>query len=120
MATKNPIREVGFMSGWQKGAWLALGLVAGAGALVGAEPRVVTVGNGEGVYWVDGDDVVEDGEGGAFLGVNTREETEHADGGARITEVVEDSPAAKAGLAEDDIVVSFDGHTVRGPVGLTE
>ena len=56
----------------------------------------------------------------AFLGVTMEEETEHEEGGARITSVVDDSPAAKAGLEEGDIVIGFGGDTVRGPVGLTK
>lgn len=33
--------------------------------------------------------------------------------GARIQEVIEDSPAANAGLRKDDILVAVDGETVR-------
>ncbi|MEZ6196848.1 MAG: PDZ domain-containing protein [Planctomycetota bacterium] len=39
---------------------------------------------------------------------------ENADVGAKVTRVVDDGPAAKAGLAVGDIVVSIDGHTVQG------
>jgi len=56
----------------------------------------------------------------AFLGVTMEEEIEHDEGGAKITSVVDDSPAAKAGLEEGDIVVDFGGDTVRGPVSLTK
>jgi S1-C subfamily serine protease len=56
----------------------------------------------------------------AYLGVRLREETGHAEGGARITDVVEDSPAAAAGLEPGDIIVRFGGETVRGPVALSE
>jgi membrane-associated protease RseP (regulator of RpoE activity) len=59
-------------------------------------------------------------EDSAFLGVTMEEETEHEEGGARIASVVDDSPAAKAGLHEGDIVVGFGGDTVRGPVSLTK
>lgn len=61
--------------------------------------------------------VVEDS---AYLGVRLREETEHAEGGARITDVVEGSPAAAAGLKQDDVIVRFGGEVVRGPLALSE
>jgi hypothetical protein len=57
---------------------------------------------------------------GAFLGVELEEETEHPAGGARIDRVVEDSAAEEAGLEEGDIIVAFDGHTIRGPMALTK
>ena len=56
----------------------------------------------------------------AYLGVQLEEETEYPEGGARITEVVDDSPASEAGFVAGDIIVDFDGHTIRGPVGLTQ
>jgi predicted metalloprotease with PDZ domain len=56
----------------------------------------------------------------AYLGVRLEEETEWPEGGARVTTVVEDSPADEAGLEVGDIVVSFDGRTIRGPVALTQ
>jgi S1-C subfamily serine protease len=55
----------------------------------------------------------------AFLGVELEEEIDHPEGGARLTEIVEDSPAERAGLERDDIVVGIDGHTVRGPAALS-
>jgi predicted metalloprotease with PDZ domain len=57
---------------------------------------------------------------GAFLGVSLEEETEHPEGGARVTEVVEGSPAEEAGLRAGDIIQGFDGNRIRGPVSLTE
>jgi membrane-associated protease RseP (regulator of RpoE activity) len=57
---------------------------------------------------------------GAFLGVELEEETEHPAGGARIDRVVEESAAEEAGLEEGDIIVAFDGHTIRGPMALTK
>jgi len=56
----------------------------------------------------------------AFLGVHVEEETEWSEGGARVTRVVRDSAAEEAGIEDGDIVVSFDGATVRGPGGLTK
>ncbi len=55
---------------------------------------------------------------GAYLGVRSAAETDH--GGARITHVVPDSPADRAGLAEEDIVVAFDARVIRGPVALSQ
>jgi predicted metalloprotease with PDZ domain len=56
----------------------------------------------------------------SFLGVELEEETEHPEGGARIDRVVEDSAAEEAGLEQGDIIVAFDGHTIRGPKAVTE
>src|SRR6185369_2632895 len=47
-------------------------------------------------------------------------ETKYKDGGARVDEVVSDSPAEKAGLKEGDIIVSFNGAAVHGPMRLSE
>ncbi len=66
-----------------------------------------------GMYWVHD-------EAGAYLGVQTEEDTESPDGGARITEVIDGSPADHAGLEDGDVIVSFDGSTVRGPGGLAK
>jgi serine protease Do len=54
----------------------------------------------------------------AFLGVSMAEETEHPEGGARITRVVPESPAAEAGLEKGDIVIALDGEPIRGPQRL--
>jgi S1-C subfamily serine protease len=58
-------------------------------------------------------------EGPTYLGVRVTEEAASAEGGARVTEVIPDSPAARAGVREGDVIVEFDGHLLRGPVGLT-
>ena len=55
-----------------------------------------------------------------FLGVETEEETGYSEGGARITGVVDDSAADDAGLEKGDIIVEFDGRTIRGPRGLVK
>jgi membrane-associated protease RseP (regulator of RpoE activity) len=64
--------------------------------------------------------VVTKGERGAYLGVRTSEDTESDQGGARVNEVMDDSPAEEAGIEEGDVIVSFGGATVRGPMALTE
>jgi S1-C subfamily serine protease len=66
-------------------------------------------GNRDEKVWVFDDD-------GGYLGV-------HLDGepggrGARIVGVVDDSPAAEAGLEEDDVIIAMDGEEIRGPMAL--
>ncbi|ANM31798.1 hypothetical protein ABI59_22895 [Acidobacteria bacterium Mor1] len=56
----------------------------------------------------------------AYLGVRVSEETGHAEGGARVDDVIPDSPAAVAGLQKGDVIVSFAGEVVRGPLALTQ
>lgn len=51
-----------------------------------------------------------------FLGVQLGPVRE---GGARIESVIEDSPAAGAGLREGDVVVGYDGHEIETPWDLT-
>ncbi len=59
-------------------------------------------------------------EGGAWLGVTLRDLTADlakekdvkTESGALVTSVVEDSPAEKAGIQEDDIIVGFRGKTI--------
>ena len=52
----------------------------------------------------------------AFLGVSLAD----ADGaGARVSEVIEDSPAAEAGLAVGDVITSVDGEAVQDPRDVT-
>ena len=55
-----------------------------------------------------------------FLGVQLREETERAEGGALVTQVVAGSPATQAGLKQGDIVIEFEGTAIRGPLALTQ
>ena len=88
------------------------GVVTWAPLADGSESYVISVGNNQGLT-VDHSDR-------AFLGVSLEEETEYAEGGARIVRVIEDSPAAEAGFEKADIIVGFDGHPVRGPRGLTQ
>jgi len=87
-----------------------IGLVFLAGLLLG-ESRA------QGVVVAEAPEVAHDV---AYMGVQLEEETDHPEGGARVSEVVHDSPAEKAGLRADDIIVLFDGKVIRGPVGLTK
>ncbi|UCE66972.1 MAG: PDZ domain-containing protein [Candidatus Zixiibacteriota bacterium] len=55
-----------------------------------------------------------------FLGINQKNLTDeqkrenNIDGGIMVTDVVDDSPADKAGLREDDIIVKIDGKSIEG------
>jgi serine protease Do len=59
-------------------------------------------------------------DGGAFLGVGTEDITKENMGryglrevrGVGVTQVVKDSPAEKAGLKKDDVILRFDGESV--------
>jgi len=61
-------------------------------------------------------------QGGSWLGVETKEVTAEkakdlklsAERGALIGKVLEDSPAAKAGLKDDDVVTEINGQRVEG------
>ena len=59
----------------------------------------------------------------AFLGVSLTDGTGTADGatrqGAQVVQVTADSPAAKAGLKNNDVIVSIDGKSVTGYESLT-
>ncbi len=65
--------------------------------------------------------------GGGYLGVSIEEVRAEdvtrlklpAENGARVTRVEPDSPAAKAGLREDDVIVRFGGEAVRSTGSLT-
>ena len=52
----------------------------------------------------------------AFLGVSTKPSEE----GALVVSVSPESPAAKAGLKEDDIITKINNETISGPVELFE
>jgi len=65
---------------------------------------------------------------GAFLGVHTQELTKDlkdrlglsADKGALVTDVLPDSPAAKAGLKQDDVITGVNDKAVSGPKDLRD
>lgn len=91
-------------------AFLAFALVAFLTVQADAKPR-----------FFSGDKV-------AWLGVYTQTVDEQiaetynlkTDRGAIINEVVDDSPASKAGLLEDDVIIRFGGDRVRDADDLTE
>ena len=62
--------------------------------------------------------VVDFGGDTAYLGVRLEEETDLPEGGARVTHVVVDAPAAIAGVKEGDVIIKFDGSVIRGPNAL--
>lgn len=85
--------------------FLVAGVVTAVGTLVAAEQPPPRSGP-ETRAW---ERVFRFGGWGSQIGVVV----ENADEGVRIGDVVEGSPAAKAGLREGDIVVEFDGERVR-------
>lgn len=56
---------------------------------------------------------------GAYLGVRVEEATDLEEGGARVYDVIPDSPAEEAGIEEGDVIVRFRGEPVGGPIALT-
>src|SRR5687768_454171 len=66
-------------------------------------------------------------EGGSFLGVHAEDVNKENMGryglrevrGVGITQVVKDSPAEKAGLKKDDVILRFDGDSVTSVRKLT-
>jgi serine protease Do len=83
-------------------------------------PGVVTVPEVEGLH----DMVITMGDGNSWLGVETEEVTAEnvkelklpEERGALIEKVLPDSPAAKAGLKENDVVTEVNGQRVEGTV----
>src|SRR5262245_24382017 len=98
--------------------WTGLGLAvlaasaAVAAAAVRADDRAAPrAEQGTRVIRVHGD--------GGYLGVSLADLDAADAKGVRVKEVVDDSPAAKAGLQADDVIVSFDGETVRSAAQLS-
>lgn len=60
------------------------------------------------------------GSKGGYLGLSLREDTKSNEGGALVEHVVTDSPAAKAGVKDGDVIVGYGGDVVRGPGRVTE
>jgi S1-C subfamily serine protease len=114
-------------------AMLAFGLFLAVGRESVAQDKVKVIESGDGqnvkvVRVVAGDDADADGQAGAerdaasggYLGVAVREDTTSSEGGAFVDNVVDGSPAAKAGLKDGDVIVGFGGDVIRGPAKLTE
>ena len=107
---------------------LGLFLAVGKDSLADAAPdadtqtvRVVTVSgdDAEAVAAFEADVEGRAGKGG-YLGLSLREDTKSSEGGALVERVVADSPAAKGGLKNGDVIVGFGGDVVRGPAKVTE
>ena len=99
---------------------LLRGAVVAAAALLTTSPLVApALAEDEPLVLLADGQLLAAGDAEAYLGVRLTEETEHAEGGARVTHVVDGSPADEAGLEEDDVIVGFDGEIIRGPLALT-
>ena len=91
----------------------AVWTVDGDGEVVKAKGvKVINLSDGSDDAWYDGKR--------GYLGVDVREDTKSDEGGAYVNHVVEDSPAAKGGMKDGDVIVGFGGDVVRGPAKLTE
>jgi predicted metalloprotease with PDZ domain len=118
-------------------AVLAFGLFLAVGRETVAQDKVKVIESNDGqnvkvVRVVAGDDAGDDAEAiaragaeldaasGGYLGVAVREDTKSDEGGAFVDNVVDGSPAEKAGLKDGDVIVGFGGEVIRGPVKLTE
>lgn len=101
-------------------------VIAGADALSDMASNLVAEDQESGVVQVmpDGDDmnIVIGDEGSSWLGVETREVTGDkakelklsAERGVLLGKIAADSPAAKAGLKENDVVTEINGQRVEG------
>jgi hypothetical protein len=98
---------------------LVVSLLAVAGYVAGS---VLLAGDEDDEHYSLADTFLVSSEGskGAYLGVQLSEEIDHPEGGARITRVVDESPADESGLQRGDIVVAIGGDVVRGPGALTK
>ncbi len=113
---------------------LCVAAVAVAGGIVYAQEASTPRVESNGVLYALADDQ-EPGarnfsfylDGGAFLGVGTEDISKDNMGrygmrdvrGVGVTEVVKDSPAEKAGLRKDDVILRFDGEAVTSVRKLT-
>jgi serine protease Do len=98
---------------WKNGILGGAGLLA---ALVMAAPLVVAQSEAPRPEVRKRVEIVRGG-GSSFLGV-TLDDTTGSDRGAVVRKVGPDTPAAKAGLREGDLVTRFDGESVRSAAQL--
>src|SRR5262245_26444529 len=92
-------------------AVLAASAAVGTGALRADDKDAPRAESGTRVIRVHG--------GGGYLGVSLAD-VDGADAkGVRVRDVVEDSPATKAGLQAEDVIVSYDGEAVRSAAQLS-
>jgi serine protease Do len=107
---------------------LILALILGVGVIAGgiAYAQEATASTPPMAYFADDDQEPTDRsfslfvDGGAFLGVGTEDITKENMGrygmrevrGVGVTQVIKDSPAEKAGLRKDDVILRFDGEAV--------
>jgi membrane-associated protease RseP (regulator of RpoE activity) len=112
---------------------LAFGLLAAAGAIIGTA-SLTGLSSPGGLSSLAAQEVVEEdhavltlGDGGGYLGVYLEDvDAEAADrlglpeeAGARVEDVVDDSPAAEAGLQKNDVIVRYNGETVESVAELS-
>jgi serine protease Do len=79
-----------------------------------ASPRALTIPRNNWNFNWNNDEL--ENESGPLLGVYTKDD----DKGARITELMKDSPAEKAGLKKDDIIFKIGDKKVDGPESLAD
>lgn len=103
---------------------LGLFLAVGKDSLADDNQKTVRIVNvtGDEAEAVAAFEAAEEGRAGrgGYLGLSLREDTKSSEGGALVEHVVDDSPAAKAGLKDGDVIVGFGGDVVRGPAKVTE
>ncbi|MEO7272491.1 MAG: PDZ domain-containing protein [Vicinamibacterales bacterium] len=112
------------MRRWNTVAWTAA-IVAACG--IGMAVGPVAHGQGRPVRIEPAPRAFEFASGGSWIGVSVREVTDAdlstlelpAATGAVVDDVTRDSPAATAGIKTGDVIVEFDGETVRGTRHLT-
>jgi len=112
---------------------LAFGLLAAAAAIVGTASLtgLTSLGGLTSLAAQEAEEeehaVVSFGDGGGYLGVYLEDVDDEAarrlglpeEEGALVEDVVDDSPAADAGLQKDDVIVGYNGETVESVAELS-
>ncbi len=86
----------------------------------GKTVRIVTVPDDDDESATTVEAYGDDAGKGGYLGLSLREYTKSDEGGALVKWIVDDGPAAKAGLKDGDVIIAFGGDVVRGPGRVTE